>query len=109
MRISIKTPRDLGLAVRATRKSQQVRLDDVSGSARVGHVFVRDVEHGKETVTLGKVMALIGELGIELSVDIPDSAQSIYDQLQVTGLRPIKPRRSRKRTDAKDPNVREPA
>jgi len=108
MRIPIKTPRELGLAIRATRKSQGVRLDDVSGSARVGHVFVREVEHGKETVALGKVMALLNELGIELSADLPESAQAIHEQLLVTGLRPIKLRRSRKRPAANDTMIPEP-
>ena len=95
MHIPIKTPQELGLAIRATRRAQKVRLDDVSGSAGVGHVFTREVEHGKETVQLGRVMRLLEELGIELMVDVPDEAMAELSRLRKTGLRPLKPRASR--------------
>jgi hypothetical protein len=95
MHIPIKTPQELGLAIRATRRAQKVRLDDVSGSAGVGHVFTREVEHGKETVQLGRVLRLLEELGIELMVDVPDEAMDELARLRKTGLRPLKPRVSR--------------
>jgi transcriptional regulator with XRE-family HTH domain len=95
MHIPIKTPQELGLAIRATRRAQKVRLDDVSGSAGVGHVFTREVEHGKETVQLGRVLRLLEELGIELMVDVPDEAMVELARLRKTGLRPLKPRASR--------------
>ena len=95
MHITIKTPQELGLAIRATRRTQKVRLDDVSGSAGVGHVFTREVEHGKETVQLGRVLRLLEELGIELMVDVPDEAMAELTRLRETGLRPLKPRASR--------------
>jgi hypothetical protein len=95
MHIPIKTPQELGLAIRATRRVQKVRLDDVSGSAGVGHVFTREVEHGKETVQLGRVLRLLEELGIELMADVPDEAMAELARLRETGLRPLKPRASR--------------
>lgn len=95
MQITIKTPQELGLAIRATRRTQKVRLDDLSGSAGVGHVFTREVEHGKETVQLGRVMQLLEELGIELLVDVPVEAMTELSRLRETGLRPLKPRASR--------------
>ena len=95
MHIPIKTPQELGLAIRATRRAQKVRLDDVSGSAGVGHVFTREVEHGKETVQLGRVLRLLEELGIELMVDVPEEAMAELARLRETGLRPLKPRASR--------------
>lgn len=95
MHIPIKTPQELGFAIRATRRTQKVRLDDVSGSAGVGHVFTREVEHGKETVQLGRVLRLLEELGIELMVDVPDEAMTELTRLRETGLRPLKQRASR--------------
>lgn len=92
MQITIKTPQELGLAIRATRRTQKVRLDDVSGSAGVGHVFTREVEHGKETVQLGRVLRLLEELGIALMADVPDEAMDELTRLRKTGLRPLKPR-----------------
>ncbi len=95
MNIPIESPKELGLAIRATRKMQRVRLDDVAGSAGVGHVFVREVEHGKASVTLGKVMQLMRELGLRLMVEIPDSATEEYSKLRTAGLRPLKARKPR--------------
>ena len=85
---------DLGLVLRAVRKSQGLRLDDLAGSAGVGHVFAREVEHGKETVQMGRVLKLLEEAGIKLSVEIPSDALEHLQALQATGLKPLKPRAS---------------
>jgi transcriptional regulator with XRE-family HTH domain len=74
MKHSIHTVADLGLILRAVRKSQGLRLDDLAGSAGVGHVFAREVEHGKATVQMGRVLKLLQEAGLQLTVDIPSSA-----------------------------------
>jgi len=90
----IRTVSDLGLVLRAVRKSQGVRLDDVAGSAGVGHVFVRDVEHGKETVQMGRVLKLLAEIGIALSIEVPADALPQWEKLKSSGLRPLKARAS---------------
>ena len=95
MRIPVHSPEDLGLALRAARKSQKVRLDDAAGSARVSPVLARQVEHGKGSVSIGKVMQLLRETGVTLSADIPDSAVKTYTALRDKGLRPLKPRKPR--------------
>ena len=74
MQLPIRSVADLGMAIRAVRKDQGLRQDDTAGGAGVGHVFLRDVERGKETVQLGLVLKVLDELGIELSIDIPDEA-----------------------------------
>lgn len=94
MLIPFKTPQELGLLMRATRRTQKVRLDDVAGSAGVGHVFAREVEHGKETAQLGLVLKLLAELGIELKADLPIEAMAEWERLRTVGLRPIKRRKS---------------
>lgn len=93
MIITIKSAQDIGLLIRATRKSQGMRLDDVAGSAGVGHVFAREVEHGKETVQLGRVIKLIDELGIHLNADVPDEVLAEFERLREKGLRPLKRRK----------------
>lgn len=95
MKHSINTVADLGLLLRAVRKSQGLRLDDLAGSAGVGHVFAREVEHGKETVQMGRVLRLLQELGLQLSVDIPSGALEQFEALKATGLKPLKPRAQR--------------
>lgn len=96
MNIRITSPRELGLAIRATRKTQKLRLDDLAGSAGVGHVFAREVERGKETVQLGRVMRLLAELGIELKAEISAAAAPEFARLQSVGVKPLRRRRSAK-------------
>ena len=92
MRVPIESADQLGLIVRATRRTQKLRLDDTAGAVGVGHVFVRDVEHGKPTVQLGRVLQLLAELGIELQADVPEAAWPEYQRLQSAGLKPLKGR-----------------
>lgn len=98
MLIDIRSVPELGLVIRAARKGQAVRMDDLAGSAGVGPVFVREVERGKETVQLGRVMKLLLELGIELKADLPAHALPILERLRQEGVKPLKPRRAAKRT-----------
>ena len=37
------------------------------------HVLLRDIERGKETVNLGKVLQLLEELGIRVLLDVPEA------------------------------------
>ncbi len=93
MKVKINTPQELGLLMRATRKSQGIRIEDVAGSAQVGPVFVREAERGKETVSLVRVMRLLHELGINLQADVPDTVAANLAKLQQTGVKPL-PKRS---------------
>jgi transcriptional regulator with XRE-family HTH domain len=93
MRLPIASPEALGLLIRATRRTQKLRIDDTAGVAGVGHVFVREVERGKPTVQFGRVLKLLAELGIELEAEAPDTVLPEYQRLQVTGLKPLKARR----------------
>ncbi|WP_426175833.1 helix-turn-helix domain-containing protein [Massilia sp. TWR1-2-2] len=94
MLIDIRSPDELGLLIRAVRKHQKMRMDDVAGSAGVGPVFVREVERGKETVQLGRVMKILAELGIALRADVPDEVEGSLAQLKLKGVKPYTPRKS---------------
>jgi transcriptional regulator with XRE-family HTH domain len=74
MKINITSTEDIGTAIRAVRKSIHVRQDDLAGGAKVSKQFAIDVERGKTTMQLGKVLLLLQELGIPLTLDIPDEA-----------------------------------
>lgn len=93
MLIEITSAEQLGLLIRATRKEQRARIDDVAGAVGVGPVFVREVERGKETVQLGRTMRLLAELGLALKVDVPDRVQPRFEALRATGLKPLPKRR----------------
>lgn len=69
----IKSAEDLGQVIRRQRKLQALRQQDLADLIGASHVFLRQVEHGKPTVQLGRVLRLLEELGIELYVDVPEA------------------------------------
>ena len=81
MKHDIRTPADLGLIIRAVRKSSRLRQDDVAATVGVSQQFAVDVERGKPTVQLGRVLRLLDELGITLVVDLPDDASQMLAKL----------------------------
>lgn len=89
MRLDIASAQELGLLIRAARKTQGLRMDDLAGSAEVGPVFVREVERGKPTVQLGRVLRLLDELGLRLQVDLPDDCAPALERLRREGLKPL--------------------
>ena len=68
------TPTDIGTIVRTTRKAQGLRQDELAGAAGVGLRFIVDLEAGKPTVQLGKVLQVLQALGCTLDVRPPDGA-----------------------------------
>ena len=59
---------ELGKLVREVRKGQALTQEDVSGLAGFGNRFIIDLERGKETVQMQKVIDVLGLLGLELVV-----------------------------------------
>ena len=55
MQLPINSVADLGLALRAVRRTSKLRLDDMAATAGVSKQFASDVELGKETVRMGLV------------------------------------------------------
>ncbi len=96
MQLSVRTVADLGLALRATRRSGKVRLDDLAQIAGVSKQFVSDVEYGKQTVQLGLVLKLLLEMGVFMSVEIPQEANEQWERLMAKGGLPAK--KPRKKT-----------
>jgi len=74
MQRPINSVADLGLAIRAVRRTSKLRLDDMAATAGVSKQFASDVELGKETVRMGLVFKVLGEMGLKLSVDIPEQS-----------------------------------
>jgi transcriptional regulator with XRE-family HTH domain len=82
MKIPIQSVEDLGLVIRAVRKSAHVRQDDLASTVQVSKQFTADVERGKPTVQMGRVLLLLEELGIPLSVEMPETALDALQRLQ---------------------------
>jgi DNA-binding XRE family transcriptional regulator len=86
MKHIIHSSEDLGFALRAVRKSAKVRLDDLSQTARVSKQTAVNLEKGKSTVQFGKVLQLLKEVGLTLSVDLPESALPALRRVQREAL-----------------------
>lgn len=68
--MNIQSPSDLGKAVRAARRAAGVRQQDLAGVAGVGERFIVELEAGKPTIQLGKLLQVIAALGHSLSIDV---------------------------------------
>ncbi|GGY36957.1 type II toxin-antitoxin system Y4mF family antitoxin [Parvularcula lutaonensis] len=66
------TPTDIGTTIRAARKAQGLRQDELAAAANVGVRFLIELEAGKETAQIGKTMAVLAALGIDVSLTLPD-------------------------------------
>jgi len=66
-----KDIKDLGKAVETVRCQQGATQILLAQMANVGVRFVRDLEDGKETVQMNKVMKVLAVLGIDLAYDLP--------------------------------------
>ena len=62
---------EIGKAIRSARKAQDLRQDDLAGLAGVGTRFVIEVERGKETSQIGRVLHLLAVLGCDLTLGLP--------------------------------------
>lgn len=64
----IKTTSELGAIIRSFRKSQNLTLEKVSGLSNLSMRFLSELERGKETAELGKALAVLNNLGLEIII-----------------------------------------
>ncbi len=62
----IQTAEDLGQAIRACRKRDGLTLSEAAGLTNVGVRFLSELENGKPTVRLDKLMQVLAALGLQL-------------------------------------------
>ncbi len=67
----IVTPVDIGNLVRAARKAQNLRQDELAGAADVGVRFIVDLEAGKVTAQIGKALQVLATLGCTVEIGLP--------------------------------------
>jgi len=65
---NIYSAEEVGKLVRMHRKEQSVTQADLAALCAVGVRFISDLENGKPTVELGKVLHVLKCLGLEVSV-----------------------------------------
>jgi transcriptional regulator with XRE-family HTH domain len=66
--IPVRDSRELGRVLRAARKLQHLRQDEVG---RFSHSFIGELEAGKPTAQLGKVLEALRELGLKVHIELP--------------------------------------
>lgn len=69
--IRIRTAADLGCAVRARRKLDALTLAEVAGLTNIGIRFLSELENGKPTVRLDKLLHVLDALGLRLHLANP--------------------------------------
>jgi y4mF family transcriptional regulator len=67
----IQSPADLGKAIRDQRKAGGLTLAETAGLTNVGIRFLSELENGKPTVRLDKVLRVLSALGLQLNVTEP--------------------------------------
>jgi transcriptional regulator with XRE-family HTH domain len=66
--IVVKDIQHLGGLIRAARKLQHLRQDEVGAFS---HSFIGEIELGKPTAQIGKVFEALRELGLKVHIELP--------------------------------------
>ena len=67
----MQSPQDIGALVKKTRKALSITQKDLALTSGTGLRFIIDLEKGKSTCQLGKVMTVLQTLGIKISLTTP--------------------------------------
>ena len=70
-RSKLDTPASVGLLVKTERHNQKLTQLQLAGLAGTGIRFVSDLENGKGTVQLQKLLAVLSALGLGLFIHSP--------------------------------------
>lgn len=65
------TPQDIGKQVRETRRRLGVTQKDLALTSGTGLRFIIELEKGKQTAEIGKVLMVLQTLGIRLTLTPP--------------------------------------
>lgn len=64
----INSPADIGIMVRKKRKADGLTLTDAAAMCNVGYRFLSNVENGKPTAHIGKILQVLSCLGLEVTI-----------------------------------------
>lgn len=70
--IPIATPADIGSILRLLRKEVGLTQRDAAGLCNVSLPFLNQVEQGKRTAQIGKVLEVCQRFGVEVILRLPD-------------------------------------
>ena len=66
------TPQQIGVLVKTARKRLAVTQRDLAMTSGTGLRFIIDLEKGKPTCQLGKVLTVLHTLGIKIGLTLPE-------------------------------------
>ena len=67
----IQNTAELGQKVRELRRAQKITQTQLAGLANTGIRFISDLENGKETCHIGKVLRVLETLGVDMLIRNP--------------------------------------
>lgn len=70
--VAIQSAEDIGRTIRARRKRDGLTLAETAGLTNVGVRFLSELENGKPTVRLDKLLVVLQALGLGLFLDTPE-------------------------------------
>ena len=70
-RTAIRTCEAIGKRIRELRRAQGVTQAQLAGLSNTGVRFISDLENGKETCQLGKILHVLATLGVDVSIQSP--------------------------------------
>lgn len=73
--MNFTSTKELGEIVKTVRKQQGMTQPKLAGACGVGVRFIVDLEKGKDTCEIGKVLAVVSMLGIKLEAKEPASLE----------------------------------
>ncbi len=65
---TILSSKEIGKAIRAKRKANDLTQADAAALCGVGTRFLGELERGKETAQIGKVLQILHRLGLEIQI-----------------------------------------
>jgi HTH-type transcriptional regulator/antitoxin HipB len=72
--IRLESAEPISWLVRRARKKRSWTQNHLAAKANVGVRFIIDLESGKESVRLDKLLAVLGTIGIELHISQPTTS-----------------------------------
>jgi transcriptional regulator with XRE-family HTH domain len=86
MNIPLTSVLEAGIAIRTLRKRAGIRIDDFAMTAGVSKQFMTDLENGKATVQMGKVLQMLQRLGVKVGLEL-SPADLLAFQLELNKAR----------------------
>jgi y4mF family transcriptional regulator len=64
----LKSVNEIGILIRDARKAQGISQEQLAGVAGTGTRFISDLENGKSTIQLSKVLRVLEALGLGMYI-----------------------------------------